>query len=1088
MTVRLRYRASYTTRRRRSRFSKRDPTFEGDETFTLSGYTASQGEAIAAEGMASTDDGSTPTPEGDPGDDDRLSVLSISSLNVSEGSPAQFDITLTNESNTATDVVMTLSDGSANAGADYDATSVVVTYADSRTETIAVNGDGTFTVSVPANDTTFSITVQTEQDPTFEGDETFTLSGYTASQGEANAAEGTATITDDGSTPTPEGDPGDDDRLSVLSISSLNVSEGSPAQFDITLTNESNTATDVVMTLSDGSANAGADYDATSVVVTYADSRTETIAVNGDGTFTVSVPANDTTFSITVQTEQDPTFEGDETFTLSGYTASQGEANAAEGTATITDDGSTPTPEGDPGDDDRLSVLSISSLNVSEGSPAQFDITLTNESNTATDVVMTLSDGSANAGADYDATSVVVTYADSRTETIAVNGDGTFTVSVPANDTTFSITVQTEQDPTFEGDETFTLSGYTASQGEANAAEGTATITDDGSTPTPEGDPGDDDRLSVLSISSLNVSEGSPAQFDITLTNESNTATDVVMTLSDGSANAGADYDATSVVVTYADSRTETIAVNGDGTFTVSVPANDTTFSITVQTEQDPTFEGDETFTLSGYTASQGEANAAEGTATITDDGSTPTPEGDPGDDDRLSVLSISSLNVSEGSPAQFDITLTNESNTATDVVMTLSDGSANAGADYDATSVVVTYADSRTETIAVNGDGTFTVSVPANDTTFSITVQTEQDPTFEGDETFTLSGYTASQGEANAAEGTATITDDGSTPTPEGDPGDDDRLSVLSISSLNVSEGSPAQFDITLTNESNTATDVVMTLSDGSANAGADYDATSVVVTYADSRTETIAVNGDGTFTVSVPANDTTFSITVQTEQDPTFEGDETFTLSGYTASQGEANAAEGTATITDDGSTPTPEGDPGDDDRLSVLSISSLNVSEGSPAQFDITLTNESNTATDVVMTLSDGSANAGADYDATSVVVTYADSRTETIAVNGDGTFTVSVPANDTTFSITVQTEQDPTFEGDETFTLSGYTASQGEANAAEGTATITDDGSTPTPEGDPGDDDRLSVLSISSLNVSEGSPAQFDITLTNETCSW
>ena len=446
------------------------------------------------------------------------------------------------------------------------------------------------------------------------------MSGDTASQGEANAAEGTATITDDGSTPTPEGDPGDDDRLSVLSISSLNVSEGSPAQFDITLTNESNTATDVVMTLSDGSANAGADYDATSVVVTYADSRTETIAVNGDGTFTVSVPANDTTFSITVQTEQDPTFEGDETFTLSGYTASQGEANAAEGTATITDDGSTPTPEGDPGDDDRLSVLSISSLNVSEGSPAQFDITLTNESNTATDVVMTLSDGSANAGADYDATSVVVTYADSRTETIAVNGDGTFTVSVPANDTTFSITVQTEQDPTFEGDETFTLSGYTASQGEANAAEGTATITDDGSTPTPEGDPGDDDRLSVLSISSLNVSEGSPAQFDITLTNESNTATDVVMTLSDGSANAGADYDATSVVVTYADSRTETIAVNGDGTFTVSVPANDTTFSITVQTEQDPTFEGDETFTLSGYTASQGEANAAEGTATITDD------------------------------------------------------------------------------------------------------------------------------------------------------------------------------------------------------------------------------------------------------------------------------------------------------------------------------------------------------------------------------------------------------------------------------------------------------------------------------------
>ncbi|MBY7835069.1 cadherin-like domain-containing protein, partial [Vibrio fluvialis] len=72
--------------------------------------------------------------------------------------------------------------------------SVTITYEDGTTATVAVNADGTFDVAVPADDTTFSVSVTTTEDAEYEGDETFTLSGQTATQ--ASAVTGTATITD----------------------------------------------------------------------------------------------------------------------------------------------------------------------------------------------------------------------------------------------------------------------------------------------------------------------------------------------------------------------------------------------------------------------------------------------------------------------------------------------------------------------------------------------------------------------------------------------------------------------------------------------------------------------------------------------------------------------------------------------------------------------------------------------------------------------------------------------------------------------------------------------------------------------------
>ncbi|CAH1521362.1 Calcium-binding protein [Vibrio owensii] len=1012
-----------------------DDLFEGPETFTLSGATAVQ--TTPAEGTGTiVDDGSGPGP--DP-DDDRPTVASISSTTVNEGDPATLDVTMSNASTTETVVSMTLADGTADGGVDYTDTQVTITYADSSTEVVAVNPDGSFNVTVPANDTTYSITVSTTDDDLFEGPETFTLSGATDVQ--TTPAEGTGTIVDDGSGPGP--DP-DDDRPTVASISSTTVNEGDPATLDVTMSNASTTDTVVSMTLSDGTADGGVDYTDTQVTITYADNSTEVVAVNPDGSFDVTVPANDTTYSITVSTTDDDLFEGPETFTLSGATAVQ--TTPAEGTGTIVDDGSGPGP--DP-DDDRPTVASISSTTVNEGDPATLDVTMSNASTTDTVVSMTLADGTADGGVDYTDTQVTITYADNSTEVVAVNPDGSFDVTVPANDTTYSITVSTTDDDLFEGPETFTLSGATAVQ--TTPAEGTGTIVDDGSGPGP--DP-DDDRPTVASISSVTVNEGDPATLDVTMSNASTTETVVSMTLADGTADGGVDYTDTQVTITYADNSTEVVAVNPDGSFDVTVPANDTTYSITVSTTDDDLFEGPETFTLNGATAVQ--TTPAEGTGTIVDDGSGPGP--DP-DDDRPTVASISSTTVNEGDPATLDVTMSNASTTETVVSMTLADGTADGGVDYTDTQVTITYADNSTEVVAVNPDGSFDVTVPANDTTYSITVSTTDDDLFEGPETFTLSGATAVQ--TTPAEGTGTIVDDGSGPGP--DP-DDDRPTVASISSTTVNEGDPATLDVTMSNASTTDTVVSMTLADGTADGGVDYTDTQVTITYADNSTEVVAVNPDGSFDVTVPANDTTYSITVSTTDDDLFEGPETFTLSGATAVQ--TTPAEGTGTIVDDGSGPGP--DP-DDDRPTVASISSTTVNEGDPATLDVTMSNASTTDTVVSMTLADGTADGGVDYTDTQVTITYADNSTEVVAVNPDGSFDVTVPAMDTTFSVTMETLNDDIYEGDETFTLSGSTSVQ--TTPAVGTVTIDDEA------------DRPSVADITDIQVTEGEDATFNVTLSN-----
>ncbi|MHA2879777.1 hypothetical protein ACXZ7R_25900, partial [Vibrio campbellii] len=191
---------------------------------------------------------------------------------------------------------------------------------------------------------------------------------------------GTATIVDDGSGPGP--DP-DDDRPTVTSITSTTVNEGEVATLDVTLSNVSTTPTVVNMTLADESAEGGVDYTNTLVTITYEDNTTEVINVEPDGSFSVTVPANDSTYSVTMSTTDDELTENTETFILSGATDVQGVP--AIGTTTIIDN-------------DAQLAASISNELINEGEAGTFDVTLSNASDTDSIVRMTLTDGTADGG------------------------------------------------------------------------------------------------------------------------------------------------------------------------------------------------------------------------------------------------------------------------------------------------------------------------------------------------------------------------------------------------------------------------------------------------------------------------------------------------------------------------------------------------------------------------------------------------------------------------------------------------------------------------------------------------------------------
>ncbi|MGU3793886.1 Calx-beta domain-containing protein [Vibrio diabolicus] len=902
-------------------------------------------------------------------DDDRPSVTINDAGTINEGETANFKVTLSNASESTVQVELGLNLGDTEVG------DLGILEYSTGSGWFTVPNDGV--VTVPAGQTEFDVRIASVDDAVYEGPEDFsvTVTGIGAVQG---SDTGTATIVDDSTGPGP--DP-DDDRPSVTITDAGTINEGETANFKVTLSNASEAETQVELGLNLGDTEVG------DLGTLEYNTGSGWVIVPNDGV--VMVPAEQTEFDVRIASVDDAVYEGPEDFsvTVTGIGAVQG---SDTGTATIVDDGSGPDP--DP-DDDRPSVTITDAGIINEGDTANFKVTLSNASESTVQVELGLNLSDTEVG------DLGTLEYNTGSGWVAVPNDGV--VTVPVGQTEFDVRIASIDDAVYEGPEDFsvTVTGIGAVQG---SDTGTATIVDDGTGPGP--DP-DDDRPNVYIVEdSVGVNEGTDAVYTVRLS----AAADIDVTVrlntsTDGSNTAEAD-DIGSFVVTLADGVT-VVNANSDGTYTI--PAGENELKVTVPTTDDGVYEGDETFTVAvqGDTGVLGSDSAL---GIIYDGGNGPGP--DP-DDDRPSVYIVEdSVGVNEGTEAVYTVRLLEAADIDVTVRLSTSTGGNNTAEPGDIGAIKLTLSDGVT-VVTANSDGTYTI--PAGETDLKLFVPTTDDDVYEGDETFTV----AVQG-ATGVLGTDTalgiIYDGGNGPGP--DP-DDDRPTVSISDAGIVDEGDIATFTVSLSNASEGTVQVQLTLNPDETevddlgsleyNTGAGW----------------VAVPVDGI--VTVPAMLTEFDVRIATIDDEVYEGPEDFsvTVTGLGAVQG---TDTGLATIVDDG-TKT------DDDRPTVSISDAGTIDEGSFATFTVSLSNASEAALQVQLTLNLDETEVGdlgtLEYNTGSGWVS--------VPVSG----IVTVPAGMTEFDLRIESIDDGVYEGPEDFsvTVTGLGAVQG---SDTGLATIVD----------------------------------------------
>ncbi|MFM6024769.1 MAG: Calx-beta domain-containing protein, partial [Dolichospermum sp.] len=304
------------------------------------------------------------------------SVLAFSqptfSVNEDGTTIQQVTVSRTGGSSGAVAATINLTNGTATAVSDYNNTSITVTFAD---------GEISKTVTIPIiNDTQF------------ESDETINLTLTNPQGGATLGNQTTATLTvinDD--LPQP--------GLISLNNSIYTVNENGTASITLTRTGGSDGIVSVILTPSDGTATGGNDYDNSPTTVTFA---------NGETSTTVTIPIID-----------DNVYEPTETVNLTLSNPTGGATLGTQQTAilNIVDNDAVP----------GTIQFSNADYSVNENGTLVTAVTLTrtNGSDGAVSVRINLTNGTANAGSDYNNTPITVNFA---------NGETSKTVTIPIID------------------------------------------------------------------------------------------------------------------------------------------------------------------------------------------------------------------------------------------------------------------------------------------------------------------------------------------------------------------------------------------------------------------------------------------------------------------------------------------------------------------------------------------------------------------------------------------------------------------------------------------------------------------------------
>jgi len=936
-------------------------------------------------------------------------VLQLSSVAyaVGEAGPtATITVTRTGGSDGAVSIDYATGDGTAGQPLDYLAASGTLSWAD---------GDAT--------GKSFTVTIQ--NDLLFEGNETVTLAlsnpGGWAELG-ANAGA-VLTITDDDPQPS-------------ISIDDVSALEGNslttPFAFTVSLSNPSTQAVQVTYTPGAGSATTPEDFQAPSLLLTFAPgvtSQPAVVLVNGDTT-----PEADETFFVFLSGPSNATI-------LDG---------TGDGTI-LNDDSPTPT-------------FSVDGVTQAEGNAGTttftFTVSLSPASATPETVQAQTANGSATA-ADGDYVP--------KTEVLAF----------PAGVTSQAFSVTVNGDTKREADEAFTVglslnSGSTA----VSPTPGTGTIQNDDPVPL----------VSIDDVAGLEGNAGpTPFTFTVSLSNPTDVPVSVDYDAVDGTATvADSDYVDTNGTLTIPAGATGaplTVNVNGDTvdegleffavnlTNGVNAGISDTQGQASIQNDDSPTptfsvanvaqAEGNAGTTVFTFTVSLSPASASATSVTATtSDGSATTADGD-----YLANAQLLSFPIGSTSQA-FQVTVNGDTKNEPSELFTVTLGGASAGTAIGSPTASGTITnDDPVPSITIADVSALEGDAGATPFAFTVTLSNPSSQPVTVD--YATSDGTATTADADYSAGGATLTfDPGVTTQPvtvnvNGDGTDEpDETFFVNLSSpANATVGDPQAQGTIQNDDSVTPTFTVANVAQAEGNAGttvftftvslspAAASAASVTATTSDGS----ATTADGDYAASAqalafPIGSTSRTFQVTVSGDTKYEPTETFAVALSGASAGTAIGAGGTATgtITNDDTVPT----------VSIDDVSALEGNAGpTPFGFTVSLSNPSYQAVTVDWATADGTATtADADYAAAGGTLSFAPGVTAqpaTVNVDGDATdepdetFLVNL-ANPANASIadaqglgTIQNDDSTT----PTFTVANVTQAEGNAGTTLFTFTVT-----------------------------------------------
>lgn len=900
--------------------------------------------------------------------------------------------------------------------------------------------------TIPAGDTSVTISVSTNTDSVYDKDETFTLTisdvtpSNLATLGTASSATGT--ITDAGMHPVAS--------LTAPPVTTEPTRGTAPMVFVITLDKASEE--DLSFNLSRPGGQSTADNGIDYVLVTTTDLR-------------VTFKAGETSKNFTIQVYKDLVYEHgpDETVTLA-LAAGQGEdagvdPNKNEATGYIKDNEPVPVysidtgileaHEGRPLNLKVVSTvgaqhpvtMSLSAVAAGEATAADFTQNVTSLTPevyfnaTVFTAVVDIEDDSM-----YEANDQI-TLTISDLEPSAAGTFGTASATFTIVDSIIRPVISVEEDEKSEEGESLT---FTVKSSAVHTDDIVLTYhTEDGTA-----DASDYSKIATESPSSLTIASGetsvdividttedaifegdetfivvlqgpSAAKAGVDLHEEKDRAT---ATIEDDETAPKASVSAPSAAVEEGKTMTFSVELSGEADEEATVPftiggtastsdykaapkspvefaAGDTSQSIEFELTDDDFHELTETITIELGTPTTAvlDSSADEATGSIADNEPKPS-------------LSIADASIEEGKTVVLTISMVGKSQSTISGTWSTSADTATSDVDYTAVSA-----------------GTF--SIPSGSLSTTISIATDDDKIYEGSESFSVTIVSKDAALASVSDATAdvTITENESLPS-------------LTIADVSVNEGAKATLTITQSPASAytvTGTWSTSSTTTDSTTAGTDY---------------TTVASG----TYSIDSGKTSTNIEVATLDDDVYEGAETLTVSIVSSDVTEAIVTDGTATVTIN-----------DNETIPKLALeANVAADEGTDLVFDVSLSGKVAKAVTF-------------DYK------TELGSASETHATASDFSHqasakTVTIASGSTEAEITIKTTADTLFERDETFDLVISNVNQALIGTkTKVTGTIENDDSIPT-----------ASLSASPTSVTEGDSATdrtkvtLTVTLDNE----